>query len=57
VQLHELSKRFMWGLCNQASLAGESGYYLTVYEAALEYVATLTEEQLAAKTLQGGRRQ
>ena len=31
-------KALMWSLCDGDMLAGEGGYYLTVFEAALEYV-------------------
>ncbi|OQR99242.1 hypothetical protein ACHHYP_07192 [Achlya hypogyna] len=29
---------YMWSLCSQDSLVGESGYYLTMFEASLEYI-------------------
>lgn len=41
VQSHELNRQFMLGLCDRGALNGEAGYYLTVYEAALEYIAHL----------------
>ncbi len=37
----ELSKQYMWQLCERQALNGEAGYYLTVFEAALEYLKTL----------------
>lgn len=33
-----LEKDTMWTLCDSASLRGEGGYYLTVFESALHYV-------------------
>lgn len=33
-----LNKELLWGLCHPDQLYGESGYYLTVYESALEYI-------------------
>lgn len=36
----DLYKMSMWGLCTKDSLSGEGGYYLTVFEAALEYFAS-----------------
>lgn len=41
VAQHELHKQFMWGLCDKSMLSGEGGYYLTVYEAALQYISNL----------------
>jgi hypothetical protein len=36
---HPLQNRdLMWSLCHPDQLHGESGYYLTVYESALEYI-------------------
>jgi hypothetical protein len=32
------SKDLLWQLCHPDQLHGESGYYLTVYESALEYI-------------------
>lgn len=34
-----LSRDMLWQLCHPDQLHGESGYYLTVYESALEYIA------------------
>ena len=33
-----LLKELLWALCDPLMLQGEGGYYLTVYEAALEYI-------------------
>jgi hypothetical protein len=43
-----LNKELLWGLCHPDQLYGESGYYLTVYESALEYCqcVPITDEQL-----------
>lgn len=38
----ETSKQFMWGLCDKSALNGEGGYYLTVFEAAAEYIKNMT---------------
>jgi hypothetical protein len=45
-----LNKELLWGLCHPDQLYGESGYYLTVYESALEYIQCIpiTDEQLEA---------
>lgn len=34
----EVTKQFLWGLCERGSLTGEGGYYLTVFEATVEYI-------------------
>mgnify|MGYP005995817445 CR=1 FL=1 len=43
-----LSKDMLWQLCHPDQLHGESGYYLTVYESALEYIACeeVSEERM-----------
>ena len=33
-----LYKEQMWGLCHPGQLIGESGYYLTVFESAIEFI-------------------
>lgn len=36
---HPIQNRdLMWGLCHPDQLHGESGYFLTVYESAIEYI-------------------
>jgi hypothetical protein len=37
----EFLKEYMLNLCEKGSLNGEGGYYLTVFEAALEYLLGL----------------
>lgn len=39
VDHHDVSRQYLWGLCEASMLTGEGGYYLTVYEAAVEYIA------------------
>jgi hypothetical protein len=34
----EVTKTFILGLCDRKSLNGEAGYYLTAFEAAIEYI-------------------
>ena len=46
------SKDLLWHLCHPDQLHGESGYYLTVYESALEYI--MSEEVSAEKMEQTG---
>jgi hypothetical protein len=48
-----LNKELLWSLCHPDQLYGESGYYLTVYESALEFVENIEvdEEDLAAVEL------
>jgi Vacuolar sorting protein 9 (VPS9) domain len=36
-----LMKEFMWSLCDRQTLSGQGGYYLTVFDAALEYIKTV----------------
>ncbi len=36
-----LLKELLWSLCDPLMLQGEGGYYLTVYEAALEYIRNM----------------
>jgi hypothetical protein len=36
-----LTKELLWGLCHPDQLYGESGYYLTVYESALEFIQNI----------------
>lgn len=36
-----LTKELLWNLCHPDQLYGESGYYLTAYESALEYIQNL----------------
>ncbi len=33
-----LNKNLLWAICHADLLQGESGYYLTVYESAIEYI-------------------
>lgn len=33
-----LERDVMWGLCDKALLQGEGGYYLTVFESAIQFV-------------------
>ena len=46
------SKDLLWQLCHPDQLHGESGYYLTVYESALEYI--MAEEVPLLKMEQTG---
>lgn len=46
------SRDLLWGLCHPDQLHGESGYYLTVYESALEFI--LGEEVEEARLLETG---
>jgi hypothetical protein len=42
-----LDRDIMWGLCHPDSLHGEGGYYLTVYESAIEYILNEPSEREA----------
>ena len=48
-----LNKELLWSLCHPDQLYGESGYYLTVYESALEFVENIEvdEDDLASVEL------
>lgn len=48
-----LTKELLWGLCHPDQLYGESGYYLTVYESALEYIQSIDVEDDALLSLEG----
>jgi hypothetical protein len=53
VEAAELSKQFIWGLNCRYNLNGEGGYYLTVFEAAIEYLKNInTDEKQAAQKQQ-----
>ena len=39
-------KELMWALCNPALLNGEGGYYLTVFEAALQYILDIPADNM-----------
>lgn len=36
-----VTKEVLWGLCHPDQLYGESGYYLTVYESALDFIENI----------------
>lgn len=41
IESPEFSKQYIWNLAQKNSLNGEGGYYLTVFEAAIQYIKTL----------------
>jgi hypothetical protein len=45
----QLNKEMLWKLCHPDQLRGESGYYLTMYESAIEYIMSVevSEESLS----------
>lgn len=44
---HPIQNRdLMWGLCHPDQLHGESGYYLTIYESAIEFVLQENEDMI-----------
>jgi hypothetical protein len=44
-------KEQMWALCHPGQLIGESGYYLTVFESAIEHIREFDEDALSAEML------
>lgn len=46
-----LTKELLWGLCHPDQLYGESGYYLTVYESALEFVQNIEVDDEALRSV------
>jgi hypothetical protein len=43
-------KHLMWHLCDPASLQSEGGYYLTVFDAAIEYIRTVDPDKPQSNT-------
>ena len=40
-----LNKNILWNLCHPDQLRGESGYYLTMYESAIEFVLSVEVDE------------
>lgn len=47
-----VTKQLLWSMCNPTALQGEGGYYLTVFEAALEYVKAVDMSTGSVEALQ-----
>ena len=47
-----LTKELLWGLCHPDQLYGESGYYLTVYESALDFIENIEVDSGILDSLQ-----
>ena len=47
-----ISCQYMWELCNPKLLAGEGGYYLTVFESAVHYISNWKDDAESVSSLE-----